>query len=261
MIRLLLFVLLFATPAIAGDQIRDDLTMNFAGAKAAGSFVLYDPAKDQWIYVNKAQATTGYIPASTFQVPLALIGLESGALSGPDHVIKWDGEEHKYKQWNKDHSLKTAIKRSVVWYFQAVAKQYSPDEIGGLVKGLAYGNMDVSGDADSFWLDGNLRISAQQQVEFLKKLFDGPLTIQEKNIQAVRSMLHLKETPDFRLYGKGGFGSRLSPSVAWQIGWVETGGKTYFFALNLVADVPSREMATQRLPITMKMLKDLKIID
>jgi beta-lactamase class D OXA-48 len=33
------------------------------------------------------------------------------------------------------------------------------------------GNEDVSGGVDHFWLDGPLRITAVQQIEFLKKLY------------------------------------------------------------------------------------------
>lgn len=261
MLRLVLLLVLFAIPAGAGELLRDDLAGNFAGAKAEGSFVLYDPAIDQWTYVNKAQAVKGFVPASTFQVPLALIGLETGVSSGPDHVIKWDGEEHRYKQWNKDHSLTTAVQRSVVWYFQKAAKEIGQDNMAEMVRRLGYGNGDITGDQDSFWLDGKLLASGVEQVRFLTSLVVGTLPFKAENAMAVASMLKVKATDNYTLYGKGGFASRVTPAVAWQVGWVEKGGKKYFFALNLVAEAPSREMATQRLPITMKLLKDLKVID
>jgi beta-lactamase class D len=52
-----------------------------------------------------------------------LIGLETGVIPDENHVIRWDGTKHEIESWNRDHTLKTAIQNSVVWYYQELARR------------------------------------------------------------------------------------------------------------------------------------------
>ena len=72
--------------------------------------------------------------------------------------------------------MKTAFQNSVVWYYQEVARRVGPEEMQHYLDAAGYGNRKVGSQVDLFWLDGTLRISADEQVEFLKQLYrDGYL--------------------------------------------------------------------------------------
>src|SRR3954454_13571330 len=61
------------------------------------------------------------LPASTFKVPHALIALDTGVITGTT-VMKWDGRRWYFRSWERDHTLDSAIKNSVVWFFQNIAR-------------------------------------------------------------------------------------------------------------------------------------------
>ncbi len=92
-----------------------------------------------------------------------MIGLESGVIPDADYVIKWDGTTYPIAAWNQDHTLRSAIKNSVVWYFQESARRVGHEKMQQYINLVGYGNRDISGSIDSFWLDGGLRISPDEQ--------------------------------------------------------------------------------------------------
>ena len=51
---------------------------------------------------------------------------------------------------------------------------------------IQYGNADPSGGVDRFWLDGALRISAMEQVDFLRKLYRNELPFKVEHQRLVR---------------------------------------------------------------------------
>ena len=83
-----------------------------------GTFVLYDLNKNEYSFYNKSRSSNRTSPCSTFKIPNALIGLETGVVSGPEHLMRWDGVKRKLKMHNKDHTLRTGMRDSTVWYFQ-----------------------------------------------------------------------------------------------------------------------------------------------
>jgi beta-lactamase class D len=129
------------------------------------------------------------VPASTFKVPHALIALETGVLSGPDEVRKWDGTKHRVEMWNQDQTLDTAMRRSALWFFQGTAKQIGRQRMEEWLKRLRYGNADASGDITRFWLGGPLRVSADEQLDFLARMYRGELPVSQKTLEAVKATL------------------------------------------------------------------------
>lgn len=84
-------------------------------------------------------------PQSTFKIPNALIGLETGAIPGVDHVIPYDGHAVPFEAWAKDHTLSSAVESSVVWYFQALATRVGEAQMEAWLKRLKYPDADISG--------------------------------------------------------------------------------------------------------------------
>jgi beta-lactamase class D len=95
-----------------------------------------------------------------------------------------------------------------------------------------YGNQNISGQIDTFWLEGGLRISADEQVEFLKRLYQGDLPFSPRSINIVKKILVLEKTESYQLSGKTGSVQRVTPHEGWFVGYLETSGNVYFFATN-----------------------------
>jgi len=163
----------------------------------------------------------------------SLIGLETGVIPDENYVIKWDGTQYPIPAWNQDHTLKTAIQNSVVWYYQELARRVGKEKMQRDVDAADYGNKDISGKIDSFWLDGGLRISADEQVEFLKRLYANQLPFSQRSMKIVKEIIMLEKTEDYQLSGKTGSVQRVGTKEGWFIGYVEEKGNVYFFATNI----------------------------
>ena len=102
---------------------------------------------------------------------------------------------------------------------------------------------------DKFWLGGPLRISAFEQVAFLKKLVEGQLPVSERSVQVVRDILINDAGPTYVLRAKTG--ADFDAEIGWWVGWVEKDDDTFLFAVNL--DFP--EMSDKRQAVTRAILR------
>ena len=197
-----------------------------------GAFVLYDLNNNSYIRYNPARCAERFLPASTYKVLNAMIGLETGVVPDENYVIKWDGTKYDISSWNQANTLETAFQNSVVWYFQELARRVGREKMQYYVNAAKYGNQDISGQVDSFWLDGGLRISADEQVEFLKRLYRNDLPFSQRSMNIVKEIMVLETTDSYQLSGKTGSAQRVTPHEGWFVGYLGTNGDVYFFATN-----------------------------
>lgn len=257
----LFLAMLAVTPALAQMPerqivMRDDLEKAFKEIGTDGTFVMLELSKNRMTVVNAARHLRGFLPASTFKIPNALIALETGVIKDAAHpVFKWDGTKREFEAWNKDHTPASAFRASAVWVFQDIARQITSTRMRVYVSQFGYGNRDIGGNEDSFWLDGKLRISALQQVEFLERLYIGKLPVHPKNVQTVKDMMFLEKIGDATLRGKTGWIPSGDNKIGWFVGWVERGGETYIFALNL--DPNEEKQVAARVPVAKALLTQL----
>ncbi len=151
-----------------------DLQSIFTRYGVDGCFVLYNSANNEYVKYNTGMCDTGYIPASTFKIPNSLIALQEGVIKDTAQVIKWDGHVWPNAAWNRDQTLKTAVKYSCIWVYFKVAEQVGIEKYHAYINGFDYGNKNLNGPPTRFWLAGPFRISANQQIDFL--IFDLELT-------------------------------------------------------------------------------------
>jgi beta-lactamase class D len=225
------------TTSAPSAEVRPELGQYFQGY--TGAFVLYDRNANRYIRYNPERCAEQFLPASTFKILNALIGLETGVIPDENFVIKWDGRHYDIPAWNQDHSLKTALQNSVVWYFQELARRVGAQSMRQYVEAAGYGNKDISGQIDSFWLDGALRISADEQVEFLKRFYQNDLPFSQRSLTIVKTLLVLEKADSYQLSGKTGSVQRVNIHTGWFVGYLETDGNLYFFATNLESSDPN----------------------
>ena len=238
----------------------------FEAHDVQGTFVLFDPKQNLWVYHDEDRANTQYLPASTFKIPNSLIALETQVASGPEFQLDWDSDKDPRASWwpaswTESHTLHTALQHSVVWYFQEIARQVGQERMQSYVDQFDYGNRDISGGIDQFWLTGDLRISAKQQISFLERFYQGELGASEANVNAVKQMLILEETPQYRLSGKtgwAGYGETDQPQLGWLVGYLERGEDVYFYAMNI--DLEQQGDTAKRLVITKEAFESLSLM-
>jgi beta-lactamase class D len=128
-------------------------------------------------------------PASTFKIAHALAALDAGVARGPDEPYDHDGRSQPFASWRRDHTLGSAMHHSVLWVFQGIARQLGPDRERAYLRRLEYGNGDSSSGLTTFWNGGSLKISAEEQLRFLRRLFEGTLPVARSAQAMVRQML------------------------------------------------------------------------
>lgn len=202
----------------------------FKGKK--GTMVLKNLKNDHVYVYNPKRSQTRLTPESTFKVPHALIGLETSVLRDEYEVKRWDGVEREFENWNRDHSLASAMRESAIWFYQDMAKDIGPTRMQEKIRLLGYGNRDLSGGIDSFWLDSSLKISALEQVDFMEKLVKETFPFSEEHQKTVKRIMLQVDHDDYTIHGKTG--TRLSDNgLGWYVGFIQTKKDTWVFAVNL----------------------------
>jgi beta-lactamase class D len=212
-----------------------------------GTVVLYDVKNNCYLRHNEKRSAVRYTPASTFKIPNALIGLETGAVKDADSLITWDKVKYPERDWTdapfvywkKDHTLRSAMKYSVVWYYRELAIRIGEERMKNYLAKFEYGNQDISGGLaskrmfEAFWLNNSLKISADEQIEFLRKFYDEKLSVSKHSTEIVKQILVQEETAEYKLSAKTGGGWNNGKALGWYVGYVETKDNTIFFALNM----------------------------
>jgi len=225
-----------------------DATTRLAGILEGldATFVLYDRSADRYVRHDRDRARERFSPCSTFKIPNSLIALETGVVDGPDTPKEWDPEKYpcdaarqgeaRCNTLSQDHTLRSALRDSVVWYYREVAIAVGEPAMRRYLAAFDYGNRDMSSGLDGFWLSASLEISADEQIAFLQKLYDGKLG-SAKSTAIVKDILMVEETEAYRLSAKTGMGETPEGRpLGWWVGWVERGKDVHFFAFNLEAD-------------------------
>lgn len=199
-----------------------------------GCFLLYDLKNDVYQIYNSARCEQGFLPASTFKILNALIGLETGVITGEDMVIPWDGVERSVPEWNRDHNLASAITYSVVPYFQEVARRIGPERMKEYVDDSDYGKMDITPETiDKFWLWGNSRITPWEQMNFLLHFYTNKLPFSQPNIDLVKKLIILNETDKYIFRGKTGMTIQDGKNLGWLVGYLEEHGNVWIYVCNV----------------------------
>jgi beta-lactamase class D len=260
--RVIILLLIILTPVTAAYA--QDLSPFFKNTR--GAFVLYDLKNDRYVRYDEERCRQRFSPKSTFKIPNSLIGLETGVIGGADFVIPWNSKKYPpqdnwdqepFKHWGQDQTLRSAIKYSVVWYYRELALRVGRERMKNYVTAFDYGNKDVSGPIDYFWLGGQLKISADEQVEFLKKFYAGRLPVSTRSVEIVKDILTLEQTPTYRLSAKTGGGSIADGVyIGWFVGYLETKSNVYFFACNIEGG-SYQEIRDKRIDVTKRILAHL----
>jgi beta-lactamase class D len=145
-------------------------------------------ASERWAG-TAADCATRLSPASTYKIPHALIGLETGVITETT-VEKWDGVKHpEQPKWNRDHTVLSAMKPSVLWFFQRMAPKIGAARAEEWLRRFNYGNADASGDITRYWVNGTLKISPDEQLAFLTKFYDGTLPIAPTHVDQLKAAM------------------------------------------------------------------------
>lgn len=225
-----------------------------------GSFLAFELHADHFRAGHAERIDKALIPASTFKIFSAMVALETGVIENENSIIEWDGTIRGRTELNADLSLEDAFRLSAVPHFQSLVRGIGHVRMQHYIDAVAYGNRDISGGDDSFWLQGNLRISPRQQIDFLVRLYQDDLPFRPEVMAAVKSIMGAEITPTYALRSKTGLAVLEGEhNIGWWVGWVEQTGEVTFFAIALEALAPGTAFIPARVAIAREALIDLGV--
>lgn len=229
----------------------EDLAELFNVRGVTGTIIITSlDGRTSYVY-NETRTREQFLPASTFKILNTLIALQEGAIRDEQEILKWDGTDKGRPEWNRDQSMASAFPASCVWFYQELAWRVGDRKYRQYLRRLKYGNRKTGPDVTTFWLEGDLRISAVEQIAFLKKLVKEELPFSKDHMQVLKRIMTAEQTPLYSLKAKTGSTGRNG--IGWYVGYIETKGNTWVFALNLDTVKPGDEKYRQE--ITREALK------
>lgn len=237
-----------------------DFDRLFQDLKVDGSIVIYDKNNDRFYEHNPSRNITAFFPASTFKILNALVSLETGAIRDDVAVLTWDGIKREIPAWNRDTNLRQAFKDSTVWFYQVLARKNGHERMQQFVDQVRYGNRQIGRpeQVDRFWLDGPLKITPKQELEFLQQLEGNDLPFSQRAIDLVKDIMIVERTPTYTLRGKTGLIFSVAPNIGWFVGYLEQNNNVYFFATNIT--MPNAEDIAKRLEVTRRSFQLLGLL-
>ena len=249
-------ILGFSACSVNKAKVDNDLKQYFDSRNVEGCFTMLNNSDGEITVYNMSMDTTRYTPASTFKILNSLIALETGVVTDNKMIIKWDSIVRPNPDWNKDMNITEAFKVSSVPFFQEVARRIGHDTMKHWVDSISYGNKNIEGKIDSFWLNNKLKISPDEQLGLLKRLYFDQLPFRKSVQFSVREMMVQEDNSLYKLSYKTGWGKDESNnSIGWLTGWIEENRHVYFFVTLLKSKDPNIDMKKIRLDITKDILQ------
>jgi beta-lactamase class D len=200
------------------------------------------------VLLEQGDCRTRVTPASTFKVPLAVMGFDSGFLTDAHAPVlpykagypDWGGEN-----WRQPTDPTRWLKYSVVWYSQVVAHSLGEARLTDYARKFGFGNGDFSGDPgksnglDRAWIASSLQVSPYEQTVFLRKLVTHQLPVSPRAMAETDQVVEVSPTSDgWQMHGKTGTAyprdghgvSDEAHGYGWYVGWAVKGKRTLVFA-------------------------------
>ena len=253
-----------ATPVTMVSGVKSgDFGKQFRDLGVEGSIAIYDNNLGALYQHNPARNDRAFAPASTFKILNSLIALENNVVHNELSILTWDGVTRLLPEWNRDLNMREAMKVSAVWFYQVLARRVGFERMRDAVSKVDYGNNRIGTKAqiDRFWLDTELQITPNQQIQFLRRLYKGELPFSQRNLSIIKDIIIVEKTPDYQISGKTGLLDstfKPTPSIGWYVGYLERDKNVYFFSTNI--DIRTKKDAAARKEVTRRCFKSIGLL-
>jgi len=251
-----LIVVLFSFPKTS--QI--NLKKYFDKYEVEGCFVLYDLKKNKYHVYNSTRASTRFYPASTFKILNTIAAFEIGVVEDEAFLLKWDGISGVMPSHKQDHTLGLAFSNSTLWFYQEIARRIGVEKMQEIINKANFGNRTIGDQVDKFWLEGPLKISALESIEFLKAIYLETLPFSKATFTKAKKIFIVEETDKYILRSKTGTTVVDGEQLAWYVGYIEQLDNTYFFVMNISSPRPENFLEGKavkvRVALTNEILKE-----
>ena len=223
------------------------LILGTAGARAeTRCLIVADAASGTIVHSEGEHCDETLGPASTFKLPLAIIGFDAGILEDAEHPA-WPYKTSYGAVRSVDKATTTPrrwLEQSVLWFSRKLVVELGAERFADYVQRLDYGNADVTGDPGASngmthsWLNSSLQITPREQASFMRRLLLADLPVTEAAAQkAIGSLPQFAGGEGWQIVGKTGTGYLREASgelgkrqYGWFVGCGQREGEALVFA-------------------------------
>jgi len=268
-----LFLAPFFLVACSTNNVTVDSSLQryFDSAGVKGSFGFFDNGQGHFTIYNLPRfRDSAYQPAATFDIVQSLIALQTGALADtsariPGSLWGMAGTADTNKLSAPMLTLQGAFQNTGNAGnigFRGISGLLGKDSLKKWIDSLHYGNRDLSGPIDSFWLNNHLKITSDEQLGLIKRLYFDQLPFFNRPQKLVRGMMPIESNSVYRLAYKTGQGIKEDgQAIGWVMGWVEENKHPYFFVVNMESADTKKDLSVIGLQIVKSILKPMGFFD
>lgn len=196
------------------------------------------------VVFERGDCTIPVTPASTFKVPLAVMGFDAGFLTSPVEPVLsiQPGDPDWVAEWKGDTNPTQWMTNSTLWYSQRITQALGADRFAQYLAAFHYGNQDVSGDPGQgnglkrSWVSSSLKIAPRDQARFTRDLLYRRLPVSEEAQKHALALIQSGGTVNgWTVWGKTGsaYPRKADQSFdyargwGWYVGWAQKGQEAY----------------------------------
>ena len=245
----------------------DSLKKYFDEQQVTGTFGLFDNTRGEFTIYNLARfADTAFLPAQTFDIVNAMIGLEtaqvrddSAVLITTDFLLRDPGEPKDSVVPCENLAMYEAFRTNCSFFFRELASQIGKDKMQYWLDSLGYAGLKgraVINREDSFWLDNSVKVTADEQLGMIKKIYFEQLPTKKWTQRKINAMMLVTENNHYKLAYKTGHGrTDRGTTVGWILGWIEENKHPYPFVLQVESADPYANTVATAIGILDKIFK------
>ncbi|WP_306589713.1 penicillin-binding transpeptidase domain-containing protein [Geothrix sp. 21YS21S-4] len=204
------------------------------------------------VWTHRLTAQDAFLPCSTFKLPHALVALDTGVV-----VLGKDRRHCEPRECHSAHGeidLAGAIRESCISYFRQTARAIGPARMAAGLGKLGYPatgtpTTGMLEPLDGFWLTGGMRITAEQQLRWIRRFFTEPLPVKAEHLAAVRAATRRAPAGGCLLEGKTG---AAREGLGWFVGQITREGHASWVTVLLKGKGASGSDAERRLRVLLE---------
>lgn len=232
----------------------------FDSLNVTGCFGLFDNGQGSFTIYNLPRfRDSAYSPASTFKIINSLIGLQTGRVTNEKTILNWDSSSINRAECERDMAMEDAFRLSCPNWYRQLVRKIGKDTLQRWIDSLGYaskyGAFKITNNTDMFWLDNSMKITGDEELGLVKKLYFEQLPFQKRPQEIVKKMMLWESNSSYNLSYKTGMANlENSHSLGWIVGWIEENSHPYFFVLQVESENKDIDIKSVRMTILKKIL-------
>ena len=246
------FLFTLGSCSINNARVNNKLKKYFDSSHVEGCFSFLNNQLGGITVYNMKLDTQRLSPGSSFNILNSLIGIQTNTVTNENTVLKTDSAQ------NESLTFKEAFRNSSTPFFQALARQTGKKTMKLWIDSLRYGNKNTSGAVDSLWLDNHLKISPDEQLGLMSKLYFEQLPFPKYAQQMVQDQMLQEDNTLYQLsYATGTGIDEKDNSFGWVLGWIIENRHVYFFVTYIRTPQKNIDLNATGIHISKSILKEM----